>query len=91
MTTNKTTLKILAMPNTLTNRQVADALGLEIETVKNTRRNHKVNHTKVAKDRGYKDKILSYPNSVTSQDVATNVGCSVWYVYAVRHKAKQKD
>lgn len=88
--TNKTTLKILAMPSTMTNREVADALGMELDNVKDTRRNHKVEYAKTPKNRGYKDKILSYPESVTLEYIAQEVGCSLRYVYSVRPKGKPR-
>lgn len=89
--TNKTTLKILAMPSTMTNRQVADALNMEIDNIKDTRRNHKVEYAKTPKDRGYKEKILSYPDSVSLEYIAQEVGCSLRYVYAVRPQSKLKE
>ena len=83
MPISKTTLKILAMPVDMTNRQVADALDLEIDTVKDARRYHKNGHKPIAKDKGYKDKILAIGKTDTAANVATTVGCSMYYVYYV--------
>lgn len=83
MPISKTTLKILAMPIEMTNRQVADALGLEIDTVKKARRNHNSAHKPAARDKGHKAKILAIGKTDTAENVAAKVGCSLYYVYSV--------
>lgn len=84
------TLKILAMPNTMTNREVADALDLELSVVKDTRRNHKIEYPSIPKDRGYKAKILAMKDSKTVHEIAAEIGCTFRYVHAVIFAAKKE-
>lgn len=85
---NEDTVKILAMSTDLTNRQVADALGLDIDTVKWARKNHGVVYTKKTRDRGCKAKILSSDPSVPSSQLAKQIGCTTRYVQAIRYSVK---
>jgi DNA-binding CsgD family transcriptional regulator len=76
---------ILAQPVTLTNRQVADRLGIDLTIVKTARRNHSVVYAKTARDKGLKDKILACSPSASSYEVARALGCSPRYVRMVRN------
>lgn len=71
------------MPIDMTNRQVADALGVELDTVKSARRYHKNSHTPEPKGKGYKVKILAIGKTDTAANVAAKVGCNKSYVYSV--------
>jgi hypothetical protein len=85
---NEDTVKILAMSTELTNRQVADALGLDIDTVKFARKNHGVVYTRKPRDRGCKAKILSSDPAIPSKQLAKQLECTARYVQAVRFSVK---
>lgn len=82
MPVTKTTLKILAMPASLTNRQVADIMGIDIEIVKDRRRYHKT-HKPAPRDRGYKALILAKRGHGSAKEIAQMVGCTARYVSAI--------
>lgn len=77
---------VLSQAATLTNRQVADKLGLSLDVVKNIRRNHSVIHAKRPKDRGLRDKILACSPDASPAEVAKALGCTANYVSAVRRQ-----
>ena len=81
---NENTVKILAMPSTMTNREVADALDLDIDTVKNARKNHGVEYARNPRDRGYKTQILARSFDTPASVLAKEIGCTVRYLLAVR-------
>lgn len=87
----KTTLKILAMSNELSNREVADALDIDIDAVKYARTNHKIVYKKTPRDKGYKAKILAIATTDTPKNIAATVGCSVHYVRAVLIEARKNN
>lgn len=77
------TTLVLAQPAELTNREVADKLGVDIERVKGIRRYHGVAFKKTPRDRGMAAKIQAAGNE-PSRAVAARLGCHDSYVRAVR-------
>lgn len=74
---------VLAQSTDLTNREVADKTGVDIERVKGIRRYHGVEFKKTPRDRGIADKIRA-AGTEPSRVVAARLGCHDSYVRAVR-------
>lgn len=82
-TISKMTKLILKQSGGLTNRQVADKLGIQINTVREARRRHKVKFNYVPRDRGLTEKIAAKFGLSDAEDVAKHLGCSKGYVQRV--------
>ena len=80
---SKMTDIILSQLAELTNRQVADMLKVDIDTVRNARRRHGVPHNTKPKDRGLAARIAMAFESPSAKDVAAELGCSPIYVRQV--------
>lgn len=85
-TISKTSQLVLSMPSSMTNREVADLLNMDLDNVKNIRRAHKVVYNKTPRDRGYRAKIVAKGLGANPKQVADEVGCSKNYVLAVRRQ-----
>ena len=80
---SKMTDIILSQPAELTNRQVADKLKVDIDSVRNARRRHGVPHNTKPKDRGLAARIAMAFESPSAKDIAAELGCSPIYVRQV--------
>jgi len=80
---SKMTELILSQPAELTNRQVAEKLKFDIDTVRNARRRHGVPHNTKPKDRGLAPRIAMAFGVQDAKDVAAELGCSPIYVRQV--------
>ncbi len=80
---SKMTDIILSLPAELTNRQVADKLNFDIDTVRNARRRHGVPNNTKPKDRGLAARIAMAFGVQDAKDVAAELGCSPIYVRQV--------
>lgn len=80
---SKMTELILSQPAELTNRQVADKLKIDFDTVRNARKRHGVPHNKTPKDRGLAPRIAMAFGVKDSNTVAAELDCSPIYVRQV--------
>ena len=74
---------ILSQPEELTNREVADKLKVDIDSVRNARRRHGVPHNTRPKDRGLAARIAMAFGTKSATVVAAEIGCSAIYVRQV--------
>jgi len=77
---SKMTDIILSQPAELTNRQVADKLKVDIDSVRNARRRHGVPHNIKPRDRGIAARIAMAFGASDAKAVAAEIGCSAIYV-----------
>ena len=77
---SKMTDIILSQPAELTNRQVADKLKVDIDSVRNARRRHGVPHNIKPRDRGIAARIAMAFGAPNAKAVAAEIGCSAIYV-----------
>ena len=80
---SKMTDIILSQPAELTNRQVADKLKVDIDSVRNARRRHGVPHNIKPRDRGIAARIAMAFGASDAKAVAAEIGCSAIYVRQV--------
>lgn len=80
---SKITELILSQPAELTNRQLADKLKIDFDTVRNARRRHGVPHNTRPKDRGLAARIAMAFGASNANAVAAELGCSPIYVRQV--------
>ena len=76
---SKMTRMILQQPSDLTNRQVADRLKIDIETVKQARRRHGIALVN-PRNRGLAENIAALYMTGSAASVARKIGCSAGYV-----------
>ncbi len=77
---SKMTDIMLSQPAELTNRQVADKLKVDIDSVRNARRRHGVPHNIKPRDRGIAARIAMAFGASNAKAVAAEIGCSAIYV-----------
>lgn len=77
---SKMTQLILKQPGELTNREVADKLGVQINTVREARRRHNVKFKYTPRDRGLAEKIAAKFGAADAEDVSKWLGCTESYV-----------
>ena len=77
---SKMTDIILSQPAELTNREVADKLKVDIDSVRNARRRHGVPHNIKPRDRGIAARIAMAFGAPNAKAVAAEIGCSAIYV-----------
>lgn len=77
---SKMTEIILSQPAELTNRQVADKLKVDIDSVRNARRRHGVPHNIKPRNQGYAERIAMAFGKNSATAVADELGCSAIYV-----------
>lgn len=82
-TISKMTQLILKQPGELTNREVADKLGVQINTVREARRRHKVKFKYTPRDRGLAEKIAANYGNGTTRTLSKQLGCSEDYVRVI--------
>jgi hypothetical protein len=80
---SKMTDIILSQPAELTNREVADKLKVDIDSVRNARRRHGVPHNIKPRDRGIAARIAMAFGASNAKAVAAELGCSAIYVRQV--------
>lgn len=80
---SKMTDIILSQPAELTNRQVADKLKVDIDSVRNARRRHGVPHNIKPRNQGYAERIAMAFGTKSAAVVANELGCSAIYVRQV--------
>ena len=80
---SKMTDIILSQPAELTNREVADKLKVDIDSVRNARRRHGVPHNIKPRDRGIAARIAMAFGASNAKAVAVEIGCSAIYVRQV--------
>ena len=80
---SKMTDIILSQPAELTNREVADKLKVDIDSVRNARRRHGVPHNIKPRDRGIAARIAMAFGTKSATVVAAEIGCSAIYVRQV--------
>lgn len=80
---SKMTDIILSQPAELTNREVADKLKVDIDSVRNARRRHGVPHNIKPRDRGIAARIAMAFGASNAKAVAAEIGCSAIYVRQV--------
>ena len=80
---SKMTDIILSQPAELTNREVADKLKVDIDSVRNARRRHGVPHNIKPRDRGIAARIAMAFGAPNAKAVAAEIGCSAIYVRQV--------
>ena len=80
---SKMTEIILSQPAELTNRQVADKLKVDIDSVRNARRRHGVPHNIKPRNQGYAERIAMAFGTKSATAVAAELGCSATYVRQV--------
>jgi len=80
---SKMTDIILSQPAELTNRQVADMLKVDIDSVRNARRRHGVPHNIKPRNQGYAERIAMAFGVRDAKGVAAELGCSPIYVRQV--------
>ena len=80
---SKTTMLILAESSKMSNRQVADKLKLDIDTVRHARHRHGVAHGGYKRHRGIAESIMAHYGCKDAEMVAKAVGCSKGYVHRV--------
>lgn len=80
---SKMTELILSQPAELTNRQLADKLKIDFDTVRNARKRHNVPHNKTTRDRGLAARIAMKFGKQDSKAVAAELECSPIYVRQV--------
>ena len=77
---SKMTDIILSQPAELTNREVADKLKVDIDSVRNARRRHGVPHNIKPRDRDIAARIAMAFGASNAKAVAAEIGCSAIYV-----------
>lgn len=77
---SKMTDIILSQPAELTNREVADKLKVDIDSVRNARRRHGVPHNIKPRNQGYAERIAIAFGTKSATVVANELGCSAIYV-----------
>lgn len=77
---SKMTDIILSQPAELTNREVADKLKVDIDSVRNARRRHGVPHNIKPRDRGIAARVAMAFGASNANAVAAEIGCSAIYV-----------
>ena len=77
---SKMTDIILSQPAELTNREVADKLKVDIDSVRNARRRHGVPHNIKPRNQGYAERIAMAFGAPNAKAVADEIGCSAIYV-----------
>ena len=77
---SKMTDIILSQPAELTNREVADKLKVDIDSVRNARRRHGVPHNIKPRDRGIAARVAMAFGASNAKAVAAEIGCSAIYV-----------
>ena len=80
---SKMTDIILSQPEELTNREVADKLKVDIDSVRNARRRHGVPHNIKPRNQGYAERIAMAFGASSAKAVAAELGCSAIYVRQV--------
>lgn len=91
MRLSKTTRAILAQPRSLSNRQVADKLGVDIDTVRFTRIRHGVPHGGLKRNRGIAELVAAQYGRPDAQTVADEIGCSKGYVQRVWREIRNAE
>lgn len=77
---SKMTDIILSQPAELTNREVADKLKVDIDSVRNARRRHGVPHNIKPRNQGYSERIAMAFGTKSATAAASEIGCSAIYV-----------
>jgi hypothetical protein len=80
---SKMTDIILSQPAQLTNRELADKLNVDINTVRNARSRHGVPHNIKPRNQGFAARIVMMHGKHPASVVAAQIGCSAIYVRQV--------
>lgn len=88
---SKTTMLILAQSAHLTNRQIADALGFDIDTVRFARYRNKHLYNIPKRDRDLRERIAAYYGCNDADAVAAALGCSKSYLQRIWREIKNAE